>query len=81
MKKGTCIKCSGANVYTNARLTPRGERTFMAGDDSGKMSRRLFIEVVVCADCGYFEEYVIPQDLSDEKKMERLKSSWKKINP
>lgn len=79
MKKGICLKCGGNNVYSNEKLTSRGERSVMAGDDTGKMSRRLFIAVVACTDCGYFEEYIRTQDLTDSKKMDYLKASWIKL--
>jgi predicted nucleic-acid-binding Zn-ribbon protein len=79
MKSGTCIKCGSNEVYTNSGLASRGERSNMSGADDGKMSSRLFIDVVVCTNCGYFEEYVEKSDLSNEKKMNKLKSSWSKI--
>jgi len=76
---GTCPKCNSTEVYTNSNLPSRGDRSVMAGG-GGSMSGRLFIDVVLCTECGYFEEYVRPEDLANEKKMEKLKGSWRKIN-
>ncbi|MFT5780464.1 MAG: putative nucleic-acid-binding Zn-ribbon protein [Crocinitomicaceae bacterium] len=77
-KSGVCIKCNCSEVYSNQNEHPRGERSVMAGP-GGKISTRLFIQVYICLDCGYFEEYVEDSDLTNEKKISKIKSSWKKV--
>lgn len=80
MRSGTCVKCGSNEVYTNDRLSPRGDRSTMSGADDGKISSRLFIDVIICTNCGYFEEYVQASDISDDRKMDRLKASWSKVS-
>lgn len=74
----TCPKCSSSEVYTNANVASRGDRCVMAGGGNS-MKGRLFIDVVVCIECGYFEEYVEAEDLANQKKMDLLKGSWRKL--
>ena len=66
MKNGQFIKCNSIEVHTNKDLAPRGDRSNMAGDDTGRASKRLFLEVIACADCGYMEEYIQSRYLVDE---------------
>lgn len=71
-----CPKCNGQNIYTNSGLTSRGERSFVIVSSWTK----LFVENYVCMDCGFFEEYVTPEDLRNVAKQEKVKSTWKKVD-
>lgn len=70
---GICPKCSGTEIYTDADLTKRGDR----GDIGISSWTRLFLDVYVCATCGFIEEYVRNNDLTDDKKIATLKENWK----
>ena len=78
MKKGICTKCNGTNVYSNSNLPTRGERADMAGHD-GRISSTLWTYVIVCIDCGFFEEYLRRDVLSDVKRIDKVKGNWTKI--
>ncbi|MCG8573392.1 MAG: zinc ribbon domain-containing protein [Flavobacteriales bacterium] len=72
---GQCPKCQGKNIYTDDRQSKRSDRSF--GVDGWT---RLFVSMYVCTDCGYLEEYIDSESLSNQKKMEKLKNSWPKIS-
>lgn len=77
MKSGTCPKCQSSEVFNNSSHPTRGDRASIAGAD-GRVRSNLYVNVYVCADCGYVEEYVREDILNDQEKMERLRSTWKK---
>lgn len=72
---GVCPKCQGS-VYTNKGNSNYGDRCAMMGGGSN----RLFIEVYACFNCGYIEEYIVKEDLENEKKMNKISDKWKKVN-
>lgn len=73
-RSGRCPKCDGTDIYTDAGLMKRGERC-----DIGISSwTKLFLDVYICRDCGFFEEYICNEDLRSEKKREKLVAEWKK---
>ena len=78
MKKGTCVKCGGNEVYSNENLPSRGDRSNVPGHD-GRNSSALWINTFVCIECGYFEEYLRDDVLADEKRINRVKLNWKKV--
>lgn len=78
MKNGKCVKCQSTEVYTDTNQPSRGDRSRVAGP-GGKLSSMLYINVYACTDCGYFEEYIRPDVLSDEKRMSKIKSGWSKV--
>lgn len=53
-------------------ITKRGERSVIPVTGWS----RIHVDVFVCVQCGYFEEYV---DLKDHSGIEKLKVQWKKI--
>lgn len=75
LKEGKCPKCSSTEIYTNYKANPRGER--------GRIVIRgwkwMWIDLYLCMDCGFFEEYVNEKDFRDEKNREKIKSIWKKV--
>ena len=78
MKKGICTKCSGTNVYANSNLPARGDRAGLLGHD-GWPSSTLWLHAYVCIDCGFFEEYLRIDVLSDVKRIDKIKDNWTKI--
>jgi predicted nucleic-acid-binding Zn-ribbon protein len=71
---GTCPKCQSKEVYTDKGLPKRGERSSLPISSWS----RLFVDLYICLDCGYFEEYVEQADLDNEKKMNKLKEMFGK---
>ena len=74
-KAGICPKCNSSEVYNNSKETPRGERNSIPL--SSWVS--LMVHVYVCLECGYIEEYMNPNDLLNEKKTEKIRSTWRKV--
>lgn len=67
MKRGTCIKCGGQRVGHFETVADKGDGTgskrelAIAHESTGwfKLDKAMAsVEAYVCADCGYFEEYV-----------------------
>ena len=54
----------------------RGERSIVAVSSW----TQLFVETYVCLDCGFFEEYVMQKELRNAEKIEKIKSTWKKVD-
>ncbi|TNF46616.1 MAG: hypothetical protein EP305_10510 [Bacteroidetes bacterium] len=75
MKNNICPKCSSTQIFTDSKSTKRGERSSVA-ISSWSM---FFVDVYVCLNCGYLEEYIATDQLNDFKKMEKLKENWKKV--
>ncbi|MBX7094899.1 MAG: hypothetical protein K1X56_09265 [Flavobacteriales bacterium] len=73
-KSGICPKCGSQNILTNKGVSKRGERSSMAVSSFTS----LFIEVYMCTDCGFFEEYIDEADLRNPKKLEKLNAEFKK---
>lgn len=71
---GKCPKCGSTEVYTNANLPPRGERALLAISGWGQA----YIYNYICVNCGYLEEYI---EKSNEKKLDKIKTEWTKVNP
>ena len=73
MKSGTCPKCGSPNIYheTNGVVyVPRSLGTFFK--INGNMPSP--VDDYLCVDCGYFEHY-----LADERKMQDIAKTWKKV--
>lgn len=72
---GTCPKCQSHEIYTDAGLTKRGDRSSIPVTSWSTA----FIDVYVCTACGFMEEYVTREDLKNDKKMTKFKEIWKKV--
>lgn len=70
----TCPKCQGSSIFTDAGMSKRGERCYLPVSSWSK----LFLDVYVCADCGFVEEYLSDSELTDLKSMSKLRENWKK---
>lgn len=68
-----CPKCSGTEIYT---------------DDSFRVSKRsnlgisnwlqIRVSAYICMNCGFIEEYVTKSDLTNSKKLGKIKENWKR---
>jgi len=38
-----------------------------------------FLDNYICLTCGHFEEYIREKELKDEKMIEKIKGTWKRI--
>lgn len=70
---GICPKCNGTEIYTDAGITKRGDRSSIGASSWTK----LFVDVYICRSCGFVEEYVCSNDLDNEKKLTTLRENWK----
>lgn len=70
----TCPKCASTQIYTDAGLSKRGDRSSIAISSWNK----LFVDVYVCIDCGYIEEYASESASKDTNGLEKLKEHWRK---
>lgn len=71
MKNGLCPKCQGTNIYTNhGAKTTYGERSNLAVS----AFHSLLLDVYICTDCRYMEEYI-----NDDQSLDKLKSKWNKV--
>lgn len=71
----TCPKCTSTDIYTDTGKVKRGDRTAL---QIGNFSW-FFMDVYVCLDCGFTEEYVQEKDLKDAKNLATIKKNWAKI--
>jgi len=73
---GTCPKCNSTKLYTNAGLAKRGDRSMIALSSW----KGLYVDVYVCSQCGFIEEYASTRELENPTTLEKLKTNWKKVN-
>ena len=74
-KSGQCPKCNSYEVFTNSESIKYGERAYISINGW----RRFKVDVYVCVQCGYLEEYVSKKSMEDSKVMERIKENFKKV--
>jgi Zn ribbon nucleic-acid-binding protein len=74
-KTGICPKCNSSEIYTNSKDVPLGDRASLT------LSTWIgaIVEAYVCLSCGFLEEYMRPNDLLNEKKIDKIRSTWRKI--
>jgi hypothetical protein len=76
-KTGCCPNCSSTEVYTTKGTPKRGDRSSIGVSSFTSV----FIDLYICTNCGFIEEYAEEADLKNPKKMEKLKIIFKKVNP
>lgn len=75
-ESGKCPQCGASEIYTDANMPSRGDRCSIPID----LWTGFYVHTYVCINCGYFEEYMIDKDLQNEKKMNKIRETWKKIS-
>ncbi len=75
LKIEKCPKCNSEEVYTDTIYTKSSERMILPVSGF----TRIYFDIYVCINCGYFEEYVADKDLKDEKKIDKIKKNWKRM--
>jgi hypothetical protein len=73
MKKGTCPKCAGTDVWMTRQTGYDHNRLY-----TGFLSS-VHIERFCCLGCGCIEEYIAAEDLQNQSKMERLRQKFTKV--
>lgn len=71
---GTCPKCQSNEVYAELGAFKRGER----GSIPLGNWTHFYVDMYICTQCGYLEEYMTKDDLENTKKLEKLKKIWQK---
>lgn len=76
LKSGTCPQCRSGEVYcadkTTFDLNSRKQIPL-------SVLKFFCVEIYTCVNCGLIEEYMIDKHLQDEKRIGKIKESWKKI--
>lgn len=75
LRSGKCPKCGSNDVYTDRELPKRGERMQLVVSSW----KWFFLDTYVCLSCGHFEEFVRETELRDEKTIEKIRETWKKV--
>ncbi len=77
MKEGICPKCAGHHIYSSRNLSgSHGERKITPTLSS---LRVLGLNVYICSDCLYIEEYVDEDNKHLIQGLEKIKANWEKI--
>ena len=76
MKNGQCPKCNSTNVFKSENGLSMGGHTTTLQIFTGPFNSSLpaGCESYVCADCGYFENYIVTKD-----RLEEVRKQWKKV--
>ncbi len=73
MKNGKCPKCNSANVYKNISGIEYGDEggwiEIWMGTPDSRSGKQSTFESYLCADCGYFENYLLNQDVLKEVRL------------
>ncbi len=80
MKDGQCPRCNSREVYVSLDAGGIGAGFGIHVLDGESMAPTRKWQTFLCADCGYFENYLL-----DEEKIARIvedpqKAGWKKIS-
>jgi len=75
LKSGTCPKCGSNEVYTDRELLKRGERMQIVISSWKWFS----LDTYICLTCGHFEEYINEKESRDEKIIEKIRETWKRV--
>jgi len=76
-KSGQCPKCNSTEVYTNEKAKGHGHRSILMVSIFSSAQ----INAYICLNCGFMEEYLAPQTMSNPSKMEKIRSKWSKNYP
>lgn len=75
LKSGICPTCNSTEIYKNAGMTKHSERmTYPAS-----LFKWFHLDAYLCIKCGHFEEFITDENLKDEKIIEKIKETWKKV--
>lgn len=72
MKSGNCPKCRSTAIYGDGHNI-YGQRNWLALD----FWRGANVENYICLDCGYLENYVLPDQI--EKWGQLIREKWRKV--
>jgi len=73
MKNGTCPKCNSSNVFKKTKGVSFGSYPIRVNTGTMMVGGTEF-DSYVCADCGYFENYIL-----DPVKLQEVKNKWTKV--
>lgn len=69
-----CPKCGGSEILTNEKGMKQGDRaSFQVSSFT-----TFLIATYICSSCGFIEDYIEEDDLTNPKKMDKLREKWKK---
>jgi len=78
MKNGRCSKCNSTNVFMNRSgiewSDESGRVTIWIGSPESRSGKQSYYDSYICIDCGYFENYILNQDVLHE-----VKKNWSKV--
>ncbi|MDX2360624.1 MAG: hypothetical protein QNK23_07445 [Crocinitomicaceae bacterium] len=75
MKSGKCPKCNGEEVFSHKSNDDNEDFRCFA------LSKwdNIFVEIFICMDCGFMEEYAEDYSLTDPKVKGLVLKKWKKV--
>jgi hypothetical protein len=78
MKNGQCPKCHSTNIFKNVNGIDWGNEGSGIGIWIGSINSRSIAwsdcDSYICADCGYFENYILDKDV-----LQKVQAKWKKV--
>jgi len=78
MRNGKCPKCNSTSIYSNSNGVDYGGRSYQIevwiGPKDSRLARQSNFISYICANCGYFENYLDEKDILDE-----IQKKWSKV--
>ncbi len=78
MKNGQCPNCGSTNIYRNPNGVDYGGDTYQielwVGSEDDRSALQSDFISQICADCGYFENYITDKDILKE-----IQKEWHKV--
>jgi hypothetical protein len=77
MKNGKCPKCNSTNVFMNRKGIEWGGGWWLEiwmGNLNERSSRQSDYDSYICADCGFFENYILDKNVLNE-----VQTKWTKV--
>jgi predicted nucleic-acid-binding Zn-ribbon protein len=79
MRNGQCVKCQSKNIYVAVSGAGFDEEILLQTQVDKMIPTRQWI-TYLCADCGYFENYVTDKAKIAEIVADPAKSGWRKLS-
>lgn len=70
-----CPQCKSYEIYTDAHRSMKGQRSYMNVSTFSTFK----VDIYLCINCGYFEEYMSERNLQNKSKIEKIKVNYSKV--
>jgi predicted nucleic-acid-binding Zn-ribbon protein len=75
MKNGQCPKCNSSNIFKKENGLLMGGKTQTLAIFIGSFTQGAACDCYICADCGYFESFIVSKDT-----LEQVRQAWTKVS-